>query len=50
MSHAPHADAALTSRARLRLARLILEQGWSIARTAKRNGVSWRTGKNGADC
>ena len=30
MSHATHANAALTPRARLRLARLIVDQGWSI--------------------
>ncbi|WP_345478797.1 IS481 family transposase, partial [Actinoplanes auranticolor] len=38
-----HANAALTVRARLRLARLIVEQGWSPARAAERYDVSWRT-------
>lgn len=32
MSHATHANAALTPRARLRLARLIVDQGWPIPR------------------
>src|SRR3954453_3220332 len=43
MSHATHANAALTPRARLRLARLIVEQGWSPARAAERYDVSWKT-------
>jgi transposase InsO family protein len=38
-----HANAALTPRARLRLARLIVDQGWSPARAAERYDVSWRT-------
>ena len=38
-----HANAALTPRARLRLARLIVESGWSPARAAERYDVSWRT-------
>ena len=45
MSHATHANAALTPRARLRLARLIVDQGWPIARAAERYDVSWRTAK-----
>lgn len=49
MSHATHTDAALTPRARLRLARLIVEQGWPPARTAERYDVSWRTAKKRAD-
>jgi transposase InsO family protein len=44
-----HANAALTPRARLRLARLIVEQGWSPARAAERYDVSWRTAKRWAD-
>jgi transposase InsO family protein len=40
-----HANAALTPRARLRLARLIIEQGWPIARAAERFQVSWATAK-----
>jgi transposase InsO family protein len=38
-----HANAALTPRARLRLARLIVQGGWSPARAAERYDVSWRT-------
>ena len=43
MSHATHANAALTPRARLRLARLIVDHGWPPARAAERYDVSWRT-------
>lgn len=49
MSHATHANAALTPRARLRLARLIIDSGWSIPRAAERYDVSWRTAKKWAD-
>jgi len=38
-----HANAALTPRARLRLARLIVEDGWSVARAAERFQVAWPT-------
>ena len=38
-----HANAALTVRARLRLARLIVDDGWSPARAAERYDVAWRT-------
>jgi len=38
-----HANAALTPRQRLRLARLIVEQGWTPARAAEFFHVSWRT-------
>ena len=38
-----HANAALTPRARLRLARLVVEQGWPVARAAERYDVSWPT-------
>jgi transposase InsO family protein len=44
-----HANAALTPRARLRLARLIVEQGWPIARAAERYDVSWPTAKRWAN-
>src|SRR5690242_14099317 len=44
-----HANAALTPRARLRLARLIVDQGWSSARAAERYDVSWRTAAKWAD-
>ena len=43
MSHATHANAALTPRQRLRLALLIVEQGWPPARAAERYDVSWKT-------
>jgi transposase InsO family protein len=49
VSHAIHANAALTPRARLRLARLIVENGWSIPRAAERYDVSWKTAKKWAD-
>ncbi|MEU6702122.1 IS481 family transposase, partial [Pseudonocardia sp. NPDC046786] len=49
MAHATHSNAALTPRARLRLARLVVEQGWSPARAAERYDVSWRTAKKWAD-
>lgn len=49
MSHATHANAALTPRARLRLARLIVECGWSPARAAERYDVSWRTASKWAE-
>jgi hypothetical protein len=49
MSHATHSNAALTPRARLRLARLIVDQGWPPARAAERYDVSWRTAKKWAD-
>jgi transposase InsO family protein len=43
VSHATHSNAALTPRARLRLARLIVIDEWSPARAAERYDVSWRT-------
>ena len=49
MSHATHTNAALTPRARLRLARLIVEESWPIPRAAERYDVSWRTAKKWAD-
>lgn len=49
MSHATHTNAALTPRARLRLAHLIVEQGWPPARAAERYDVSWRTAKQWAN-
>ncbi|MEQ7849232.1 IS481 family transposase [Nocardioides kribbensis] len=49
MAHATHSNAALTVRARLRLARLIVEDGWSPARAAERFDVSWRTAAKWAD-
>jgi transposase InsO family protein len=38
-----HANAALTPKHRLRLARLIVEDGWTPARAAEFFNVSWRT-------
>jgi transposase InsO family protein len=43
VSYATHANAALTPRARLRLARLIVDHGWGVARAAERYDVSWKT-------
>ena len=44
-----HANAALTPRARLRVARLIVEQDWPVARAAERFDVSWRTASRWAE-
>jgi transposase InsO family protein len=44
-----HANAALTPRARLRLARLVVDDGWPIALAARRYDVSWPTAKRWAD-
>jgi transposase InsO family protein len=44
-----HANAALTPRARLRVARLIVVDGWPVARAAERFQVSWATAKRWAD-
>jgi transposase InsO family protein len=49
VSHATHSNAALTSRARLRLARLIVDQSWPVARAAERYDVSWKTANKWAD-
>ena len=49
MSHATHANAALTPRARLKMAKLIVEGGWEIPRAAERYDVSWKTAKKWAD-
>ena len=49
MPHATHSNAALTPRARLRVARLIVDQGWPIPRAAERYDVSWKTAKKWAD-
>jgi Integrase core domain/leucine-zipper of insertion element IS481 len=49
VSHATHANAALTPVARLKLARLIVDHGWPPARAAERYDVSWRTAKKWAD-
>ena len=44
-----HANAALSERGRLRLARLIVEDGWPIARAAERFQVAWPTAQRWAD-
>ena len=44
-----HANAALTPVARLKLARLVVADGWPIARAAERFQVSWPTAKRWAD-
>ncbi len=44
-----HANAALTPKARLKLARLIVDDQWPIARAAERYNVSWPTAKRWAD-
>ncbi len=49
MPHATHANAALTPRARMKIARLIVEENWSIPRAAERYDVSWRTAKKWSD-
>jgi transposase InsO family protein len=49
MSHATHSNAALTPRARLRLARLIVDHRWPVARAAERYDVSWKTANKWAE-
>ncbi|MGO4385717.1 IS481 family transposase [Specibacter sp. RAF43] len=44
-----HANAALTPKARLKLARFIIEEGWSVATAAKMFLVSWPTAKRWAE-
>ena len=44
-----HANAALTPVSRLRLARLVVDHGWPIARAAERYDVSWPTAKRWAE-
>lgn len=44
-----HAKAALTPRHRLRVAQLVVEQGWPISEAAARFQVSWPTVKRWAD-
>ena len=43
-----HANAALTPKARLRLARLIVDDGWSVSMAASMFMVSWPTAKRWA--
>jgi transposase InsO family protein len=49
MSHATHANAALTPIARLKIAQLIVDKGWPVARAAERFDVSWKTAKKWAE-
>ncbi|MBA2507450.1 MAG: helix-turn-helix domain-containing protein [Nocardioidaceae bacterium] len=49
VAHATHSNAALTPRARLRLALLIVDHGWPLARAAERYDVSWKTAKKWAE-
>ena len=44
-----HANAALTPKARLKLARLIVDEGWSVATAAKMFMVSWPTATRWSD-
>lgn len=44
-----HVNAALTPRSRLRLAHLVVEQEWPIARAAERHDVSWPTANRWAN-
>ena len=48
MSQAIHPNAALTPKARLKLARLVVEDNWTISQAAKRFEVSYRTAKRWA--
>lgn len=48
MSHAIHSNAALTPQARLKMARLVVDDDWDVARAAERFYVSWRTAKKWA--
>ena len=44
-----HANAALTPRHRLKVAQLVVDQGWPISEVAARFQVSWPTVKRWAD-
>ena len=44
-----HANAALTPRQRLRLARLVVEENWPKNRAAEFFGVSWKTADRWAE-
>lgn len=44
-----HANAALTPKARLKLARLIVDHSWPVSTAAKQYMVSWPTAKRWAD-
>ncbi|WP_203719481.1 IS481 family transposase, partial [Asanoa siamensis] len=44
-----HANAALTPKARLKLARLVVDDGWTVSAAARRYDVSYRTAKRWVD-
>jgi hypothetical protein len=44
-----HANAALTLKHRLRIARLIVDDGWPVALAARQFNVSWSTAKRWAE-
>ena len=44
-----HANAALTPKARLKLAKLVVDHGWPVCRAAERYDVSWPTAKRWAE-
>jgi transposase-like protein len=43
-----HANAALTPRQRLRVARLVVDHGWPVSRVAEQFNCSWPTAKRWA--
>lgn len=49
MPYVTHANAALTPKARGKLAQLVIEQGWTLRRAAKRFQCSQATAKKWAD-
>jgi transposase len=44
-----HANAALTPRQRLRVARLVIDHGWPVSRAAEQFNCSWPTAKRWAE-
>lgn len=44
-----HANAALTPKHRLRIARLIVDEHWPVVQAARQFNVSWATAKRWAD-
>src|SRR5690349_6648083 len=49
MSHATHQNSPLSPTGRLRLARLVVDKGWTLARAAERFSVSITTARRWAD-
>ena len=47
--HATHPNATLTPAGRLKLARLVVDKGWTLARAAERFSVSVTTARRWAD-